>query len=81
MRVIDAFDRSASAHAAMVELKSGAYAAESELIALCKSRLGSVKTPKVVQFWPALPHSCVGKALKHTIHEHCRSRQQRKISL
>jgi hypothetical protein len=36
MRVIDAFDRSAGAHAAVVELETGAYAAESELIALWK---------------------------------------------
>jgi fatty-acyl-CoA synthase len=54
---------------------------ESELIELRKSRLGSVKAPKAVLFWPELPRSGVGKVLKRTIREHFWSRQQRKISL
>jgi acyl-CoA synthetase (AMP-forming)/AMP-acid ligase II len=52
---------------AVVELKAGASATESELIAWCRQRLGSVKTPKSVEFWPQLPRSAVGKVLKREI--------------
>lgn len=49
---------------ALVTLKSGAVVSEEELIAFAKSRLGSVKTPKTVEFWPRLPKSAVGKLLR-----------------
>jgi acyl-CoA synthetase (AMP-forming)/AMP-acid ligase II len=48
----------------IVRLKPGASASDSELIALCRERLGAVKSPKTVEFWPDLPRSAVGKLLR-----------------
>jgi acyl-CoA synthetase (AMP-forming)/AMP-acid ligase II len=55
---------------AVVELKPGAKVGESELIELCKDRLGSVRTPKSVAIWETLPRSNVGKVLKKDIRAH-----------
>jgi acyl-CoA synthetase (AMP-forming)/AMP-acid ligase II len=55
---------------AVVELKPGANVGEDELIELCKDRLGSVRTPKTVAIWDALPRSNVGKVLKKDIRAH-----------
>jgi acyl-CoA synthetase (AMP-forming)/AMP-acid ligase II len=55
---------------AVVELKPGASVEENDLIELCKLQLGSVKTPKKVEIWDALPRSIVGKVLKKDIREH-----------
>ncbi|NNE41888.1 MAG: AMP-binding protein [Marinicaulis sp.] len=52
---------------AVVELKTGAEATPEELIAHCKKLLGSVKAPKTVDIWDALPRSPVGKILKRAI--------------
>lgn len=52
---------------AVLQLKPGRQVAEDEVIALCKERLGSVKAPKAVEFWPELPRSVVGKVLKSEI--------------
>jgi len=52
---------------AVVELKPGQTATEAEIIALCKERLGGVKTPKTVEFWETLPRSAVGKVLKREV--------------
>jgi acyl-CoA synthetase (AMP-forming)/AMP-acid ligase II len=46
---------------AVVELKPGSRASESEIVAQCKERLGSVKAPKTVEFWDVLPRTSVGK--------------------
>jgi len=54
---------------AIVELKPGASVSADELIALCKARLGSIKAPKRVEFWPELPRSAVGKVLKREIRD------------
>lgn len=55
---------------AVVELKPGETADASALIAFCKGRLGSVKSPKSVEFWQALPRSPTGKVLKKDIRGH-----------
>ncbi len=55
---------------AVVQLKDGTSATEQELITLCKSKLGSLKAPKTVDFWPELPRSAVGKVLKKDIRAH-----------
>ncbi|NDZ17577.1 o-succinylbenzoate--CoA ligase [Variovorax sp. WS11] len=60
-------DKWGEAVTAIVELKAGVTATEAELIALCKERIGSVKAPKRVEFWAALPRSAVGKVLKREI--------------
>lgn len=54
---------------AVVELKQGASVTPEELIALCKTKLGSVKAPKSVDFIDTLPRSPVGKVLKKEIRE------------
>jgi acyl-CoA synthetase (AMP-forming)/AMP-acid ligase II len=54
---------------AVVELKPGSQATASELIAFCKQKLGSVKSPKTVDFVPTLPRSPAGKVLKKDLRE------------
>lgn len=49
---------------AVVQLQPGARLDAGELIAFVKERVGSVKAPKQVEFWPDLPRSTVGKVLK-----------------
>ncbi|RZT87194.1 acyl-CoA synthetase (AMP-forming)/AMP-acid ligase II [Pseudonocardia sediminis] len=49
---------------AVVQLQPGADVDAAELTAFVKERIGSVKTPKQVEFWPDLPRSTVGKVLK-----------------
>ncbi|CAN5392323.1 AMP-binding protein [soil metagenome] len=53
-------------HAA-VQLKRGASVTKEELIAFAKPLLGSVKTPKEIHFYDALPRSVAGKVHKVTI--------------
>ena len=60
-------DKWGEALKAVIELKPGAEVSEDEIIALCKEKLGSVKAPKSVDFWPELPRSPVGKVLKRDI--------------
>lgn len=54
---------------AIVELKAGAMLEAETLILLCKEKLGGVKAPKSVHFWPSLPRSAVGKVLKREIRQ------------
>jgi AMP-binding enzyme C-terminal domain len=54
---------------AVVELNPGARVEAEELIALCKQKLGPVKTPKSIDFVQSLPRSAVGKVLKKEIRE------------
>jgi len=63
----------------IVELKSDAAATPDDLIAHCKARLGSVKTPKTIEIWDALPRSPVGKVLKRDIRDQFWSGRQRLI--
>ncbi|AQV98170.1 long-chain fatty acid--CoA ligase [Cupriavidus necator] len=55
-------------HAA-VQLRPGMSVDPGELIALVKRELGSVKTPKHVHLFDALPRSAVGKVLKPAVRE------------
>jgi acyl-CoA synthetase (AMP-forming)/AMP-acid ligase II len=52
---------------AVVELKTHARVTAAELMALCKDRLGSLKTPKSVDFIDQLPRSPNGKVLKRDL--------------
>ncbi|MDB5971161.1 MAG: putative fatty-acid-CoA ligase [Hydrocarboniphaga sp.] len=54
---------------AAVEIKAGHVFDEAEFIAFCKQRLGSVKAPKRVEIWEALPRSTVGKTLRRVVRE------------
>jgi acyl-CoA synthetase (AMP-forming)/AMP-acid ligase II len=51
----------------VVEVKQGAVLSMQELLDYCRPRLGGVKTPKHVAFWPDLPRSPVGKVLRKEI--------------
>lgn len=53
---------------AVVELKEGALEATDEILALCRSELGPVKTPKQV-IYGVLPRSPVGKVLKRELRD------------
>ncbi|MGR8947115.1 MAG: class I adenylate-forming enzyme family protein [Gammaproteobacteria bacterium] len=52
---------------AIVLLKEGASLTEDALIDAVKGKLGSVKTPKSVEFWPEIPKTAVGKTDKKAI--------------
>ncbi|MFV0298127.1 MAG: AMP-binding protein [Hyphomicrobiaceae bacterium] len=60
-------DKWGEAVKAVVELKPGMAVEANELIALCRERLGGVKTPKTVDFMELLPRSPNGKVLKKDI--------------
>jgi acyl-CoA synthetase (AMP-forming)/AMP-acid ligase II len=60
-------ERWGEAVTAIVELRAGSVVTAEEIIASCKAALGSVKSPKRVEFWPELPRSPVGKVLKREI--------------
>jgi acyl-CoA synthetase (AMP-forming)/AMP-acid ligase II len=54
---------------AVLELKLGATLDPDAVIALCKAKLGGVKTPKSVEIWETLPRSAVGKVLKRAVRD------------
>jgi acyl-CoA synthetase (AMP-forming)/AMP-acid ligase II len=60
-------DKWGEAVTAVIELKQGSKVGAEEIIDLCKSRLGSVKAPKSVEFWDTLPRTPVGKVSKKDI--------------
>lgn len=60
-------------------LKEGKVVSPDEICQMVKEKLGSIKTPKTVEFWSALPRSGVGKVLKKEIRKHFWSDQQRQI--
>jgi acyl-CoA synthetase (AMP-forming)/AMP-acid ligase II len=64
---------------AVVELNKGQSVTSDELIALCKEKLGSVKSPKTIDFVEALPRSPVGKVLKKDLRAQFWQNATRKI--
>ena len=52
---------------AVIQLKPGLELSEAEVVEHCKAKLGSLKVPRSVEFWPELPKSPVGKVLKREI--------------
>ncbi|MES2148404.1 MAG: AMP-binding protein [Pseudomonadota bacterium] len=64
---------------AVVEMNPGQQVTEQELIALCKEKLGSVKSPKSVDFVAALPRSAIGKVLKKDLRAQYWSAAERQI--
>jgi fatty-acyl-CoA synthase len=46
---------------AIVVLRDGEVLTETTVIAYCKAKLGSVKSPKSVEFWPEVPKTAAGK--------------------
>ncbi|MEL0211961.1 MAG: AMP-binding protein, partial [Novosphingobium sp.] len=72
-------DKWGEAVKAVVELKPGETAEPDELIAHCKTALGSVKSPKTIDIWDELPRSPVGKILKRSIRDQFWSTQNRAV--
>jgi fatty-acyl-CoA synthase len=52
---------------AVLQLRPGRTMAAVDIIAFVKSRIGSVKAPKQVEFWADLPRSKVGKVMKKEV--------------
>jgi acyl-CoA synthetase (AMP-forming)/AMP-acid ligase II len=52
---------------AVLQLHTGRSADAAEIQAFVKARIGSVKAPKLIETWPDLPRSKVGKVLKKDI--------------
>lgn len=63
-------DKWGEAIKAVVETHPGMQVDEEELISLCKRRLGSVKSPKSVDFLEFLPRNAIGKILKRELRAH-----------
>jgi len=51
----------------VLQLHAGRQVDPQEIQAFVKARIGSVKAPKVVEIWPDLPRSKVGKVMKKDI--------------
>ena len=51
----------------MLQLHAGRSVQPEEIVAFVKARVGSVKAPKLVEIWPDLPRSKVGKVMKKDI--------------
>jgi acyl-CoA synthetase (AMP-forming)/AMP-acid ligase II len=64
---------------AVVELSEGATVSAEELIALCKEKLGSVRSPKSVDIIKILPRSPNGKVLKRSLRDQYWKGRERRI--
>lgn len=60
-------DKWGEAVKAIVALKNGASLTEEAVIAHCKEKLGGVKSPKSVEFWPEIPKTLAGKTDRKAI--------------
>ncbi|HUJ94424.1 MAG TPA: AMP-binding protein [Terriglobales bacterium] len=60
-------DKWGEAVKAIVVCRPSESLTEAEVIAHCKAKLGGVKSPKTVEFWPELPKTPVGKLDRKTI--------------
>jgi len=63
----------------VIELKPGFTVGADEVIALCKERIGSVKTPKSVDFVDSLPRSPAGKVMRKEVRKGYWSHQTRNV--
>jgi fatty-acyl-CoA synthase len=64
---------------AVVVLKPGAQASESELIEFCRAHLAHYKAPKRVEFIEALPRTATGKIQKNLLRERFWSGQAKRV--
>jgi acyl-CoA synthetase (AMP-forming)/AMP-acid ligase II len=64
---------------AVVTLKTGQNVTEEELIEFCKKSLGSVKSPKSIEFWDALPRTAAGKISRKDIRKKYWVGQERSV--
>ncbi len=65
---------------AVVVLNPSAQLNESDVIATCRDKLGSVKTPKSVEFWDEIPKTAVGKTDKKVIRKKFWSLEDREVN-
>lgn len=65
---------------AVIQLKPGLQASADELINMVKTKLGSVKAPKTIDFIDDLPRSAVGKVLKTELRKPYWHAQGRNVS-
>ncbi|MDM0082896.1 AMP-binding protein [Variovorax sp. J31P179] len=72
-------DKWGEAVKAVVELSPGQQTSAEELMTLCRDKLGPVKSPKTVDFIPALPRSAAGKVLKKDLRAPYWARSERTI--
>jgi len=64
---------------AVVELHDGATLDPADVIARCKAKLGSVKTPKRIDIWESLPRNNNNKILKREIRDRFWEGRERKL--
>ena len=58
----------------------GKIITEEKLIVAIKEALGSVKTPKSIEFWESLPKTAVGKVDKKLIRERFWKKKSRNVN-
>jgi fatty-acyl-CoA synthase len=54
---------------AVVVLREGQVLSEAQVLSHCKTRVGGVKAPKSVEFWPEIPKTPAGKTDRKTIRQ------------
>ncbi|MBI1741462.1 long-chain-fatty-acid--CoA ligase [Candidatus Acetothermia bacterium] len=64
---------------AIVVLRSGAKATETEILEYCKKNLSTYKVPRSLEFIPELPKSGTGKILKTVIRQKYWAGQERRV--
>jgi acyl-CoA synthetase (AMP-forming)/AMP-acid ligase II len=64
---------------AVIELKDGKSVEDDDLLAFCRERLGSMKTPKRIETWDELPRSPIGKVLKREVRDRFWQEQDRAV--
>ena len=64
---------------AVVTISDGAILSDEDVITYCKTKLGGVKTPKSVEFWPDLPKTANGKMDKKSIRQKFWAGQERSV--
>jgi acyl-CoA synthetase (AMP-forming)/AMP-acid ligase II len=64
---------------AVVRLREGASATDTELVDWCRGKLADYKRPRAVVFWPELPKNPTGKILRRVIRERMWAGQERGI--
>lgn len=73
-------DKWGEAVKAVVELKPGHAVSPDDLIAFCKSHIGSVKAPKSIDIVERLPRSPIGKVLKRELRDAAWVGRERRVS-
>jgi fatty-acyl-CoA synthase len=72
-------DRWGEVPAAIIVLKPGAQASESELIEFCRDRLAHYKCPKKIDFLDVLPRTATGKIQKNVLRDRFWSGKSKRV--